>query len=72
MGVEASMREAGPVHDLGDARASVAGTPNGAGGRRHDAVVGGFLTARDGSSRRGGSHMMTIIRQREIERKGPR
>ena len=70
MGVEAAVRQAGVLHDVGDAGAAVAAAPDGARGGLDDALVGGFLAAGVGSSLGGGSHMTIIIHMWRLERKG--
>ena len=56
MGIEAAMRQAGVFHDVGDAGAAVAATPDGARGGVDDAIVSGFLGSSGISF-----HMTTII-----------
>ena len=50
VGVEAAVRQAGVLHDVGDAGAVVAAAPDGARGGLDDALVRGFLAAGGGSS----------------------
>src|SRR5256714_15511787 len=72
MGVEAAVRQADLFHDIGDARAVVAASPNGARGGPDDPFVGDFLAAWGGPPGGGSAHMMTIIYQSVAERKGAR
>ena len=44
MGIEAAMREAGVLHDVGNTRTAIAASADGPGGSLDDAIVGGFLT----------------------------
>ncbi len=58
VGVEAAVRQAGVLHDVGDAGAAVAAAPDGARGGLDDAFVRGFLASGSGSSLR--LHMTSI------------
>ena len=58
------MRQAGVLHDVGDAGAVVATASDGARGRIDDALVREFLGTGGGSL-----HMMLIIHHRDLERK---
>src|SRR5438067_16636 len=69
MGVEAAVRQADLFHDVGDARAVVPASPNGARGGPDDPFVGDFLAAWGGSPGGGSAHMMSIIYQSGAERK---
>src|SRR5437764_8126834 len=69
MGVEAAVRQADLFHDVGDARAVVPASPNGARGGPDDPFVGDFLAAGGGSPGGGSAHMMNIIYQSGAERK---
>src|SRR6266516_2524870 len=68
MGVEAAVRQADLLHNVGDARAVVAASPNGARGGPDDPFVGDFLAAWGGPLSGGRSHMMSIIYQSDAER----
>src|SRR4051812_21167373 len=72
MGVEATVRQAGVLHDVGDAGAAVATTPDGARGGLDDAFVRGFLASEVGLSHGGSVDMMSIIRRAGAERKWAR
>src|SRR5438034_5110721 len=71
MGVEAAMGQANLFHDVGDARAVVPASPNGARGGPDDPFVGDFLAAWGGPPGGGSAHMMSIIYQSGAERKRP-
>src|SRR5207248_2396952 len=71
MGVEAAVRQADLLHDVGDARAVVPASPNGARGGPDDPFVGDLLAAWGGPPGGGSAHMMTIIYQSGAERKRP-
>src|SRR5213594_1048087 len=71
MGVEAAVRQADLLHDVGDARAVVPASPNGPRGGPDDAFVGDFLAAWGGPPGGGSAHMMSIIYQSGAERKRP-
>src|ERR1051325_12124480 len=71
MGIEAAMGQADLFHDVGDARAVVPASPNGARGGPHDPFVGDFLAAWGGPPGGGSAHMMSIIYQSGAERKRP-
>src|SRR2546428_10738131 len=71
MGVEAAMGQADLFHDVGDARAVVPASPNGARGGPDDPFVGDFLAAWGGPPGGGSAHMMRIIYQSGAERKRP-
>ena len=70
MGVEAAVRQADLLHDVGDARAVVPASPNGPRGGPDDAFVGDLLAAWGGPPGGGSAHMMIIIYQSGAERKG--
>src|SRR5437867_12697379 len=70
MGVEAAVRQADLFHNVGDARAVVPASPNGARGGPDDPFVGDFLAAWGGPLGCGSTHMMSIIYQSDAERKG--
>src|SRR2546429_1616128 len=69
MGVEAAVRQADLLHDVGDARAVVPASPNGPRGGPDDAFVGDLLAAWGGPPGGGSAHMMIIIYQSGAERK---
>src|SRR2546428_14046623 len=71
MGVEAAMGQADLFHDVGDARAVVPASPNGARGGPDDPFVGDFLAAWGGPPGGGNPHNMGIIYQSGAERKRP-
>src|SRR5207245_10556483 len=71
MGVEAAVRQADLFHNVGDARAVVPASPNGARGGPDDPFVGDFLAAWGGPPGGGNAHMMSIIYQSGAERKRP-
>src|SRR3989442_12879691 len=71
MGVEAAMGQADLFHDVGDARAVVPASPNGARRGPDDPFVGDFLAAWGGPPGGGSAPMMTILYQSDAERKGP-
>src|ERR1041385_1183589 len=71
MGIEAAMGQADLFHDVGDARAVVPASPNGARGGPDDPLVGDFLAAWGGPPGGGSAHMMSIIYQSGAERKRP-
>src|ERR1043166_6536786 len=71
MGVEAAMGQADLFHDVGDARAVVPASPNGARGGPDDPLVGDFLAAWGGPPGGGSAHMMSTIYQSGAEHKGP-
>src|SRR6266508_2383780 len=71
MGVEAAMGQADLFHDVGDARAVVPASPDGARGGPDDPFVGDFLAAWGGPPGGGSAHMMSIIYQSDAERKSP-
>src|SRR5205823_1204623 len=71
MGVEAAMSQPDLFHDVGDARAVVPASPNGARGGPDDPFVGDLLAAWGGPPGGGSAHMMTIIYQSGAERKRP-
>src|SRR5437667_32672 len=70
MGVEAAVRQADLLHDVGDARAVVPASPNGPRGGPDDPFVGDLLAAWGGPPGGGSAHMMVIIYQSGAERKG--
>jgi len=70
MGVEAAMGQADLFHDVGEARAVVPASPNGARGGPDDPFVGDLLAAWGGPPGGGSAHMMGIIYQSAAERKG--
>jgi len=69
VGVETAMRKADILHDVGDARAGVAASTDGARGGPHDLLVRGLLAAGSGPVGSGSAHMMAIIYQSITERK---
>jgi hypothetical protein len=68
--IEAAVGQAGLLHDLGDAGATVTAPPDGTRGGFHNALVGDFLAAGGSSSRSSSTHMISIIYTLTAEGKG--